>query len=146
MKRATALMFHHTFFSAPRVIVNGALSPGGDLPGSLHQDGPMTLGAGGRLLFDMQNPLGQPGFDWDFLGISDSLDFQSTTANPFVLQLRTLSDLGFGPMLNFDHTISYNWIIASANAGISNFSGAKFSIDHSAFLNDLAGGYFLLTT
>jgi hypothetical protein len=112
----------------------------------LSQNGSITCGSGGRYLFDIQNAVGQPGTDWDFLSATGGIDVQSTPSNPFVIQVRSLSDTGFGPMLSFDNSTPQNWVIASAGNGIANFAPSKILINASAFQNDLGGGSFRLST
>jgi hypothetical protein len=135
-----------TVIASPQINVQGRLSPGGDLPGSLSQNGSVIFGPGGRYVFDLQNAAGQPGADWDFISATGTLDVQSTPAAPFVVQVRSLSDTGFGPILNFENTMPQNWVIGSAGNGIVNFSPSKLLINAVGFQNDLGGGSFRLAT
>jgi hypothetical protein len=96
----------------------------------------------------MTDAIGQPGTNWDFLSISGGLSVQSTTGNPFVIQLRSI-DLNLNDdtsgAADFGNESSQSWVIATA-AGITNFSADKFTVDASGFQNDLAGGSFSVQT
>jgi hypothetical protein len=135
-----------TGISSPRLVVNGSLSPAGVSSGTLTQDGALIFGAGGRYVWDLQNAIGQPGTDWDLIGVNAGADVQSTSSNPFVIQVRSLSDTGPGPMLSFDSATPQNWVIASLAAGFTNFTPARFVVDSSSFLNDTGGGAFRVQT
>jgi hypothetical protein len=135
-----------TSISCPQLTLNGAISPEGDAPGTLTQNGSVVFGSGGRYVWDLQNAIGQPGTDWDLLSIYGGADVQSIPANPFVIQVRSLSDTGPGPMLSFDNSTPQTWMIASAGGGFANFNSTKFVIDSASFLNDLGGGGFRLET
>jgi hypothetical protein len=135
----------NTILTAPQLNAQGTLSPGGDLPGTISVNGAISFGAGGHYVFDMQNAVGQPGTDWDLITSTAGLDVAATPVNPFTLQIRTLSDTGFGPMLAFDNSTPQNWVIVAANV-LSNFSPSKFLIDSSGFQNGLGGGSFRLET
>jgi hypothetical protein len=135
-----------TGISSPRLVVNGSLSPAGVSSGTLTQDGALIFGAGGRYVWDLQNAIGQPGTDWDLIGVNAGADVQSTSSNPFVIQVRSLSDTGPGPMLSFDSATPQNWVIASLAAGFTNFTPARFIVDSSSFLNDTGGGAFRVQT
>jgi hypothetical protein len=131
----------NTILTSLQLDLKGTLSPGADLPGTISVNGSISFGTGGRYILDMQDAVGQPGTDWDLLTSTAGLDVQATAANPFTIQLRTLSDTGLGPMLAFDSSTPQNWVIVAANA-LSSFSPSKFLIDSSGFQNDLGGGSF----
>ena len=131
------------------VLVNGVISPGTDDTGSITNIGAAVFGAGGRYIFDMKDAIGEPGTNWDFISISAGLSVQSTNTNPFVIKIRSidgnLNDSNPGAA-DFGTDSSQSWIIATAAGGITNFSVDKFTVDTSAFANDLAGGHFSVAT
>lgn len=131
------------------LFLSGAISPGADGTGSITNQGAVTFNAGGRYFFDMQDAIGQPGTNWDFLFITGGLSIQSASTNPFLITLRSLDgDLNDGNpgAADFGPDSSQSWIIATASGGITNFSADKFTVDASAFANDLAGGKFSVAT
>jgi hypothetical protein len=142
---SNGILAGNTIVTSPQLNVQGVLSPGGDLPGTMSVNGAISFGPGGRYVFDIQNAVGQPGADWDLLTATAGLDIPATPTNPFTVRIRTLDDTGFGPMLAFDNSTPQNWVIVAANA-LSNFSPSKFLIDSSGFQNDLGGGSFRIGT
>jgi len=131
------------------MLVNGAVSPGADVAGTITNTGAATFGAGGRYIFDMEDATGQPGTNWDHLAISGTLGVLSSGANPFVIKLRSIDgDLNDGNpgAADFGTDSSQSWVIATAAGGITNFSANKFTVDTSGFANDLAGGSFSVAT
>ena len=129
-------------------IGNGAiLSPGSHSEiGTLSFASGLTLGAGGRLNFNLLDPAGLPGSGWDSLNITGgSLDISATIASPFTIHLATFaSDGASGPVSIFDPAQSYSWTFATA-AQINGFSSDLFAINSSGFLNNTAGGSFFVT-
>lgn len=130
-------------------IVNGSISPGGNNVGALTNNGSIALAPGGSYLFDMEDAVGLPGTNWDFVSISGGLTVQATDTNPFIIKLRSidgnLNDNNPGAA-DFGNQSSQSWVIATTGAGITNFSPDKFSVDTSAFQNDLGGGTFSVQT
>jgi autotransporter-associated beta strand protein len=131
------------------LLLNGTISPGADSAGSLTNTGSAIFNAGGHYLFDMADAIGQPGTNWDFISISGGVSVESASTNPFVIQLRSidgnLNDNTQGAA-DFGNQSSQSWIIATAAAGITNFSADKFTVDASGFANDLGGGKFSVAT
>jgi hypothetical protein len=132
-----------TVISAPRVVVNGTISPGASEVGALSSSGAVTLGAGGHYAWDIQDAGGSAGFAWDLLQSGSNFDVQATPANPFVIQIRSIENQLQG-LPNFDNNSSYNWTIASGAGATANFAQSKFAVNNEAFVDDLAGGYFLV--
>jgi hypothetical protein len=129
-------------------VIGGAISPGGDSAGSLTNTGGMIFSAGGSLVWDMNNALGQPGTNWDYLAIGGGLTIQSVDTNPFVIRLRSIDgnlNDGNPGAANFGNQTAQSWVIATA-VGTTGFSADKFTVDTSAFANDLAGGSFSVAT
>ena len=130
------------------------VSPGAS-PGTLTVTGNATLGAGGNYNWQILNATGTAGSTtgWDLLSVGGVLDVAATAANPFRLNLWSLSGVSpdvNGNAINWSATTSGTWRIASAAGGITNFSADKFLINVSAtngtggFTNPLAGGTFSL--
>ena len=131
------------------VLVSGGISPGAGSTGSITNNGAAFFGAGGRYVFDMEDAIGQPGKNWDFISISGGLSIQSANTNPFVIKLRSIDgnlNDGNPGAADFGNQSSQSWIIVTSAGGITNFSADKFTVDTSAFANDLAGGSFFVQT
>jgi hypothetical protein len=146
---SNGILSGNAIVTAPGVALSGAVSPGGAGTGWITNIGAMTFGAGGHYLFDMEDAIGQPGTNWDFLSISGGLSIQSANTNPFVIQLRSIDgnlNDGNPGAADFGTDSSQSWVIATAAGGITNFSADKFAVDTSAFANDLAGGHFSVAT
>ncbi|MFM6171535.1 MAG: beta strand repeat-containing protein, partial [Sphaerospermopsis kisseleviana] len=129
------------------------LSPGAS-PGTLTVTGNATLGAGGNYNWQILNATGTAGASngWDLVNVGGVLDVASTSADPFKINLWSLSSTGpdvNGNALNFSSTTGYTWRIASAAGGITGFSVDKFAISTSAtngtsgFTNAFTGTFSL---
>jgi autotransporter-associated beta strand protein len=128
------------------------LSPG-DVVGTLTVTQSVTLGGGGNYNWQMVDATGTAGDDatWDLLAIGGPLDITATAADPFRINLWSLSSTDpqtSGPAANFDPLVAGSWTIASAAGGISGFAADNFLIDTAAangtdgFANPLNGGSF----
>ncbi len=136
----------NTFITVPGLIVNGTVSPGVNGIGAITNNGPVTLGAGGTFAVSVQNANGAPVTGWDFLQVNGVLNAQSSNASPFTIQVQSFDPNGSGMVTNFNNNTNYDWVIATATGGITNYSADKLTVDSSLFQNDLAGGYFYLHT
>jgi autotransporter-associated beta strand protein len=135
----------------------GALvSPGNGL-GTLTVAQNLTLTGSSGYLWQLTNATGTAGSTtgWDLLTVTGTLDIAATSADPFHIDLWTLttgSTVTSGSAANFNREQSYTWKIASAAGGISGFAADKFVINTSAtngtggFANSFTGGTFSLTT
>jgi hypothetical protein len=132
----------NTLIIAPGLVVNGTISPGVNGVGAITNSGITTMGAGGNFDVALVDALGAPGTGWDFLQSGGSLNVQATNTNPFTIQLESFGTSGPGVATNFSFNTNYDWVIATADGGLVNFSSDKFSVNNSQFQNDLAGGYF----
>jgi hypothetical protein len=132
----------NTVITSPGLTVNGAISPGADGVGAMTNNGPITLGAGGEYVVTVQDAAAGPGAGWSFLQASKGINVQATSGNPFTIALQTAT----GPAANFNSSSNYDWIIATANNGITNFNTSAFTVDSSLFQNDLAAGFFYVRT
>ncbi|MFZ4636304.1 MAG: autotransporter-associated beta strand repeat-containing protein, partial [Pirellulales bacterium] len=130
------------------------VSPGISV-GTLTTTGSVTLGPLGNYNWQIANAAGTAGgTGWDLLTTSGVLDVQATVAEPFAINLWSLSGTNpsvDGNATNFNPGQSYTWRIATAAGGISNFAAEKFSIvtgsttlGTGGFTNSLSGGTFSL--
>lgn len=129
---------------------SGALTvaPGGTVaPGA--SPGQMLLGSGtgsgaASYVWELKDATGLAGTGWDFLNYSGELALAATSADPFTVQVRTLtSENASGPMANFDNTRSYAWTIASAGS-LSGFDLAALRLDTNQVANAPGTGRFAL--
>ena len=146
---SNGLLAGDVIVAAPSLALSGGISPGGDGIGWIANNGALILGAGGQYFFDMADAAGQPGTNWDYIFVSGALGIQASNTNPFVIKLRSidgnLNDANPGAA-DFGSQSSQTWVIATAAGGITNFSADKFTVDSSAFANDLTGGTFSVQT
>jgi hypothetical protein len=136
----------NTVITAPGLIAGGAISPGVSGVGAITNNGTLTLAAGGQFNVAVQDAYGEPAAGWDFLQVSGRLDVQAAANNPFAIRVESLDPNGSDAVTNFNCDTNYDWAIAAANGGITNFSADELTLDVSQFQNDLAGGYFYLRT
>lgn len=120
--------------------VNGTVQPFLGTIGTLTDSGNVILNGGGAYVWDINNATGTAGSDpgWSVLSVSGQLQISSTTANPFIIDITSLTsgDVA-GNAANFNAGGSGSWVIATASGGISGFTGSgQFSINTSAFSND----------
>jgi autotransporter-associated beta strand protein len=128
------------------------LSPGAS-PGTLTVTGSTTLASGGNYNWQMLSATGTAGSAtaWDLVRVVGPLSIASTSADPFRINLWTLSGIApdvSGSAANFNSASSYSWTIATATAGISGFAADKFTVVTSAingtggFANSFGTGIF----
>jgi autotransporter-associated beta strand protein len=140
--------------TAGGAVVNsgGTLSPGAS-PGTFTLTGDLSLSSGGNYNWQMLSGTGTAGdpSSWDLVSVGGALTVASTSADPFKINLWTLSATGpdvNGDAINFDASQNYTWKIATASGGITGFAANKFAISTSSvngtggFSNPLAGGTF----
>ncbi|MBP1690293.1 MAG: hypothetical protein H6Q34_866 [Deltaproteobacteria bacterium] len=96
----------------------------------------------------MNDASGAPGSGVDFIAIAGGLAVTAggTANSRFAIHLISL-DASNQPGLaaNFDPSHSYSFTLLTAGGGITGFAPGAFTLDHSAFQNDLAGGSFSIT-
>ena len=130
------------------------VSPGNGL-GTLTVAESLVLTGSSGYLWQLTNATGTAGATtgWDLLTVTGTLDIAATSADPFQINLWTLSTgstVVSGSAANFNREQSYTWKIASAAGGIMGFSTDKFVINTSAtngtggFANSFTGGTFSL--
>ena len=121
-----------TVGGATTIQTGATLSPGAS-PGMLAFTQGLTLAAGGNYNWQILDATGTAGTagGWDLISVGGVLDVASTSADPFNINLWSLSSTGpdvNGNALNFSSTTSGTWRIASATGGITNFAADKFQI------------------
>jgi fibronectin-binding autotransporter adhesin len=130
------------------------LAPGAG-PGTLAFTGDLTWNSAGNYNWQMLSGTGVAGAvdAWDLVNVTGTLDIAATSADPFQINLWTLttgSTVVSGSAANFNPEQSYTWKIASASGGITGFATDKFVINTSAtngtggFANVFTGGTFSL--
>jgi autotransporter-associated beta strand protein len=130
------------------VNAGGTLAPGLS-PGTLRA-GATTLAAGGNYNFQIADAAGSAGFGWDLLDVTGALTVAATAADPFKVNLWSLSatnpDVN-GAAANFDNQTGASWTFARGTS-IAGFAADKFTVNTAAvngtagFTNSLAGGSF----
>lgn len=123
-------------------VENGTTLAPGNSPGTMTFNGNQTWGGGGNLALQLLNTSGVAGFDWDKIIINGDLTISATQANPFLINLSTLSNTTTNGLLaGFDPYSSYHWMFLTANS-IFGFDPNAFSIDTAGFWNSFYGGSF----
>jgi fibronectin-binding autotransporter adhesin len=133
----------------------GSLASPGNGLGTLTVAQNLSLTGSSGYLWQLTNATGTAGSTtgWDLLTVTGTLDIAATSADPFQINLWTLtsgSTVVSGSAANFNQYQSYTWRIASASGGITGFAANKFVINTSAtngtggFANDFTGGTFSL--
>jgi fibronectin-binding autotransporter adhesin len=131
----------------------GATIAPGSSPGTLTVTENVGWAAGGNYNWQIADAVGVAGSltGWDLLRVSGSLTITSGTANPFNINLWSLTGSAIdvsGSAANFNPLQGGSWTLASAAGGISGFATNKFTIRTTAtngtggFANALAGGQF----
>jgi hypothetical protein len=104
-----------------------------------------TWNGGDKFTNLVSNATGAAGVGYSQINVTGYLDIQATGNNPVVLDLASLNGGLPGLAANFNSDSNYTWAIITATRGISGFDPAKFNLDTSMLLNDLAGGTFTLS-
>ncbi len=136
-------------------IQSGATLAPGASPGTLTFTQGLTWTSGGNYNWQVLNAGGTAGTSggWDLVSVAGTLSIASTAADPFRINLWTLSGISpdvSGSAANFDATKSATWRIANATGGISGFSADKFQIATGSangtggFANETSRGTFSL--
>lgn len=133
-------------FYTPVALANGATVAPGNSPGTMSFNAGLTFGPGGFYDWQILDPDAGAGIGWDQILVNGSpLNITATSANPFTINLISLSDASsMGPLAGFDSSQDYSWRILGANS-ILGFDSGAFLLNWSAFQNSLAGGQFSLS-
>jgi len=132
----------------------GTVSPGNGI-GVLSTTGGVNWASGGNLNWQLTDAAGTAGGGWDLLSVIGSLSVTATAAEPFTVNLWTLSGTNpavDGPAAGFDPTVAGSWTLVRTTSGFVDFSADAFQVVTAAsngtagFANDLAGGSFQVET
>lgn len=117
----------------------------GNSPGILSSTDAFWEGDG-TLTFDIANVSGVPGVDWGLNNITGTLTINSTPTTPFTIAFASWDSIldGAGPAANWNPSLAYEWLFASASEDIVGFDLSVFVLDSSAFTaqNNTNGGTF----
>ena len=132
-------------FSGPLVVnAGGAVAPGAS-PGILSV-GATTFAGAGTFSFEINNSVGTAGSQWDLLSISGALNITATPANPFVVNLTSLTLSNAAGLLDgFNSANPYSWKFVQTTGGITGFSAGAFQYNAGSFENNLNGGSFFVS-
>jgi fibronectin-binding autotransporter adhesin len=131
-------------------IGGGATIAPGSSPGNLTFAQGLTFAGGGNYNWQLVDAAGTAGIAWDTVTVAGVLDITATSADPFAINLWTLSSTDpdvDGPAANFDASAASSWRLATA-AGITGFSADAFDVVTTAangtagFANSFGGGSF----
>jgi fibronectin-binding autotransporter adhesin len=124
---------------AATLIVYGTISPGD--PATFTNNGNTILQPGGNYDWQVENTTGQPGNDWDLWRTTGSLTIDSTSADPFVINVESLASNGqLGLLGGFNPADNYSWEIMSVG-GLPGFDPSNFAIDTSEFDDSFTGSW-----
>lgn len=137
-----------TFLGSVTVGSGATLAPGNS-PGTENFTD-LTFGPGGKFDLEVASALGTAGVNWDLAAVSGLLNIAATSADPFVIVLKSLTGaFAPGALAGFDPTQPFSWKFAAVTdpSKLAGFDPSKFTIDTSNFVayNDPAGGSFALT-
>jgi len=124
-------------------IANGGTLAPGNSPGTLNA-GSTTWESGGNFEWEVNNAAGIVSTNWDLLNITGGLTITATDANPFTVNLVSLTAANAtGLVPNFDADANHSWTFVTTTTGIT-FDGAasigaSFAINASGFQNTLNG-------
>jgi len=124
---------------------NGGTIAPGNSPGTLHA-GATTFAGGGSYLWEINNVDGTAGADpgWDLLAVNGGLTISATNANPFTIDVTSLTSGNVaGLATGFSTSASYSFTLVSTTTGISGFSADKFTVNTSGFANIFDGTWAL---
>jgi len=112
--------------------VNGIITPGNGI-GALSVTGAVTLASGGKYICELASTTDSPGVNNDFVYATSTLNVSATSGSPFIIKPVASALAGWNNQTN------YSWTLATGS-GVSGFAANKFSVDTSAFGNNLGGG------
>ena len=139
-----------TVGGATTLSADATLAPGASV-GTLAFSQGMTWAGGADYNWQLVDAAGSAGSSWDLASIGGSLAITATSADPYSINLWTLSSTGpdvDGPAVNFDSSAPYAWTIATAAGGITGFSADAFTVvtgpsnGTTGFANDFGTGSF----
>ena len=122
-------------------VASGGRLAVGNSPGTMTASS-STWQGGGILEWELNNFLGSAGTNWDFLNVSGLLDITATSGNRFIIEVISLlsDNVTDGAIAGFDTSANYDFLIATAAGGITNFNVDDFTIVTSRFANATGSG------
>lgn len=136
------------------IVVEGTISPGNS-PGHMFS---LSHTWTGGAFYDWEiNKVaggvsgGHEGADpgWDFTNITGQLLINATPANPFTINIKSLTTGNVaGSLSGFDNTLDYSWRLVATTSGITGFSPELFALNTTDFTtyNTLGpSGFFAVT-
>ena len=132
-------------YGTVNVFNGGAFKPGNS-PGAV-TTGSATWNSGGQYLVEINDATGTAGTNWNLWNINGSLalDAGTTPNSKFTLVLESGTIEAPGLTADFNNSTAYQWLIAQTSGGISGFDPGEFSVDTTAFANNLGGGHFYVS-
>ena len=125
-----------------QVTLGGTVAPGSTNVGTLNT-GAEVWNAGAAYLWQFNNATNSAG--WDGLNITGGLGLV-TTANAYTIQAVTLTGTNTpGPVAGFVSGGTNVWTLATASAGITNFSAGAFTVNTAGFSNAYSGTFTVTT-
>lgn len=115
--------------------IAGTIAPGVNA-GGLLTTGTQTWSAGGRYEWKIADatPVGPGSPGWDSVWIDGSLSIESTTEDPFVIELTSYGDDNLpGAPVDFDPTQSQTWALVTASGGITLASEDRLQVSAEGF-------------
>ena len=109
--------------------------------------GNVTLGAGGRYVFELRDATGAAGVGYDSVLNLGALAITAgtTSGTQFTIAITTLNTSNQpGPASNFDSAQPFSFVLVQNAGGVTGFDPARFTIDSTGFQNGLNGGSFAL--
>ncbi len=151
---AQSIVGEGTVAGGMTIAATATVAPG-DPVGTLTTTGDVSFGGGGNYNWQVLDATGTAGSasGWDLFDIGGALAITATSADPFAINLWSLSaadPLTSGDALNFDSTQTGTWTIASAVGGITGFAADAFTVSTAAangtdgFANAIGTGSFSL--
>lgn len=138
LSSGTTLTGDGAFSGALHVGTGSTLAPG-DSPGTLNA-GNTTWAGGAAFEWEINNAAGIVSTNWDLLNITGGLTITATEANPFSINLVSLTTgNAAGDVINFDPNANAVYSIAATTTGISGFTSDAFTINSAGFSNSFDG-------
>lgn len=113
-------------------IINPSIKPG------IAETSKQNWESGGTFEFEINDPNGRAGVNWDLLKITGELDISALSKDKqFVIKPITLTTgNASGELEDFNKEEQYQWEIVSFGSITDNFSPSLFSVDTGSFANE----------
>jgi hypothetical protein len=123
-------------------------SPGGSVGTDYYMN--LELKAGQKMLWEINHPEGAAGDElgWDLMQANGIINITATAADPFSIDLKTLSSWDNSPdyLTTWSPGYDFCWPIMTAGGGILGFDSTKFVLNEAEFVDNtpIHGGQFEL--